>query len=447
MRVDAEAPVIQITSGQNATVQRDTMRLRAVLTDDDELARAEIKDGPSSWLYHRSHIRGNQLVIDTLVSLAVGANEFTVRATDVAGNASSVTVRATRTTAALAARFDAIGESRYATGCGLRAVTAYWWGNGAFGQLGNGRTVSRDVPVPVSGGFAYSSVAAGGGLTCGITVAGDTYCWGWNLFGALGAGSPSPVSVLTPQKIAGDARFAAVTLGLNYTTCALTGGGEAFCWGNNGAGQAGVPRATGSCEVNSVAQPCVTAPARVQGGLRFASISVGMFTTCAVAVDGQAHCWGSANQVGLLGNGAQSTASELPLAVSGGVQFTAVSVGETNACGVAAEGAVYCWGSNREGAIGDGTTADRFTPTRVSSSVRFRAVGVRNGGGACAWAEDGTVYCWGQGRGVPAPLATGLKFTRISPDVKCGLTADGSAYCWKTGLTPVAVPGEEPSAG
>jgi alpha-tubulin suppressor-like RCC1 family protein len=444
VRVDGAAPVIRVTSGLTAAVQRDTMRLRIALTDDDQLEKVEIRNGTSS-LFFRRPVGGTQLAVDTLVSLTVGANEFTVTATDAARNESSVTVRATRTTAASAARLDAIGESRYGHGCGLRGAAAFCWGDGTGGALGNGRALSRDVPVAVSGGLSFSSVAAGGALTCGVTVPGDTYCWGSNLFGALGAGSPSPASVLTPQKVAGDARFATVTMGLNYTTCALTAAGEAYCWGNNELGQAGVPRAT-SCGAGS-AEPCASAlaPARVQGGLRFASISVGMYATCAVALDGRAHCWGSANQAGLLGNGMQHMVSEAPVAVSGDVQFTSVSVGTTNACGVAADGAVYCWGWNRNGALGDGTTVDRFTPARVSSSLRFRAVGVRNGGGACALAEDGTIHCWGDGRTVPAPLSGGLTFTRISPDVKCGLTADGSAYCWKTGTTPAAVPGEEPA--
>jgi alpha-tubulin suppressor-like RCC1 family protein len=36
-------------------------------------------------------------------------------------------------------------------------------------------------------------------------------------------------------------------------------------------------------------------------------------------------------------------------------------------CGLTTGGAVYCWGSNGNGALGDGTTETRLVPTRVSS--------------------------------------------------------------------------------
>lgn len=60
--------------------------------------------------------------------------------------------------------------------------------------------MSSLVPVPVPGGHRFSSLSVGGGHTCGITVVGDTLCWGVNGSGGLGigrtgAGSDEPLPV------------------------------------------------------------------------------------------------------------------------------------------------------------------------------------------------------------------------------------------------------------
>jgi alpha-tubulin suppressor-like RCC1 family protein len=64
-----------------------------------------------------------------------------------------------------------------------------------------------------------------------------------------------------------------------------------------------------------------------------------------------------------LGDGT-TTNSVTPVAVSGSSVFTHLSVGRHFACATTT-GTTYCWGSNYEGNIGDGTTTDRSVPTAV----------------------------------------------------------------------------------
>lgn len=61
--------------------------------------------------------------------------------------------------------------------------------------------------------------------------------------------------------------------------------------------------------------------------------------------------------------------SHAPEDVVGGVRFAQVSVGGLHACGVTKSGATYCWGDNRLGNFGDGTTDDRDWPTQVVGSL------------------------------------------------------------------------------
>jgi len=56
----------------------------------------------------------------------------------------------------------------------------------------------------VQGGIAFKSVTAGSNHTCALGGDGETYCWGSNVFGALGnelqaAFRPTPQKVALPR--------------------------------------------------------------------------------------------------------------------------------------------------------------------------------------------------------------------------------------------------------
>ena len=107
----------------------------------------------------------------------------------------------------------------------------------------------------------------------------------------------------------------------------------------------------------------VTAP----GGVTFSRLATSVIHSCALSTTGAAYCWG-ANTVGQLGDGTQ-TDRNVPTAVSMpvGVTFTAISAGQDHSCGLTAQGAIYCWGWNTNGQLGDGTTVSpRLTPVRVA---------------------------------------------------------------------------------
>lgn len=64
--------------------------------------------------------------------------------------------------------------------------TVWCWGNNAYGQLGDGTTTNRLVPVRVPGLFTAASVSCGAAHTCATLADGTTRCWGWNGYGQLG---------------------------------------------------------------------------------------------------------------------------------------------------------------------------------------------------------------------------------------------------------------------
>ncbi len=443
--VGTGTPQVRLLTPARLTVAADTVRVRAVVTGDN-LRRVDLLT-PMQYVIVSNPDRNvvTHHAVDTLVSLLVGANEIIVSAHDAEGNQTTARITATRTAAPNPARFDAV-VAHVGHGCGLRSGAALCWGFGSEGELGNGRSIPRGTPVPVAGGLTFASLSAAAARTCGLTPAGEAYCWGSDFFGALGRGSAVGGIHPTPQRVAPDVRFASLSAGAQgSTTCAVAVSGEAYCWGMNNAGQVGVPPTAERCANAVMTQPCVVTPARVQGGLRFTSVSVGTNSACGIAVGGRAYCWGT----GMLGNGVADTRSDTPVPVAGGHLFTTISVGTESACGVATTGDAYCWGSNSGGGLGDGTTQDRLVPTRVASAVRFRSVGVVPeqtiegvAPGACALGEDGVVYCWGAGRLLPGPLQGGLTFTRLSSSHNCGITADRAAYCWSLTKLPAPAPAE-----
>ena len=162
--------------------------------------------------------------------------------------------------------------------CGLTVTgNAYCWGFNDFGQLGDGSTTGSLTPVLVSGGIRFSSISTRGGHTCGVTSVGDAYCWGENFRGQLGDGTT--INRLTPVLVSGGLSFASVSTSFSET-CGVTTDGDAYCWGENFRGQLG-----DGTTINRLT------PVPVAGGLTFASLSTGA-QTCGVTAAGDAYCWG-----------------------------------------------------------------------------------------------------------------------------------------------------------
>jgi hypothetical protein len=181
---------------------------------------------------------------------------------------------------------------------------AYCWGWNEFGQLGDGGTSDQSVPVAVqSGGASFVTLSAGGTHTCGKTPNGDSYCWGVNIHGELGDGTNDNSS--TPVQVLLPSGVTSITprAGGNHT-CGLTDQSAAYCWGLNDQGQLGDETTTNH---NSAAQ--VSLPA----GVIFANMSPGLYFTCALAPGGAAYCWGD-NRQGQLGDGTTNNHSS-PVAV------------------------------------------------------------------------------------------------------------------------------------
>ncbi len=293
------------------------------------------------------------------------------------------------------------------------------------------RIVPAPVPAPAPApaparSDEIAAVAAGGTHSCALSGGGELFCWGGNDRGQLAVDGPrrsSPATSVTDQ------RFVLVSAGLGHT-CAISRSGEAYCWGGNASGQLGNGSSTAA-----------STPARVAGSRAFRTISAGVNHTCAVARSGEAYCWGS-NGAGQLGDG--TTASRtVPVRLAGGGSFTDITAGRSHSCAVSPQQVVYCWGGNSHGQLGEGRAEPRPYPSPISGATRFSSV-VAGHSHSCALSTGGEVFCWGDNAGgqlgdgtttsrsTPARVAGDVRFAALVAGSMhtCGLTRGGEAYCW-----------------
>jgi hypothetical protein len=177
-------------------------------------------------------------------------------------------------------------------------------------------------------------------------------CWGDNQYGQLGNGTiiPSP----TPVTVSGITTAVAIEAGI-FHMCALLQDGTVRCWGRGEEGRLGNGTTTNSSTP-------VTVP-----GITAVALAPGAEHSCALLPDGSVRCWGD-NNWGQLGNGssAASVSTTPSAAVTGITTATAVTAGAEHSCVLLPGGSLQCWGRNGDGRLGNGTTADAFTPVPVT---------------------------------------------------------------------------------
>ena len=231
---------------------------------------------------------------------------------------------------------------------------------------------------------------------CGIMSDEKIYCWGEGEWGALGTNSTTNVTTPTPVDDSGalnGKKIIQVATG-DFHTCALDADGKAYCWGYglNGENGNGVNRQENA--------PVAVDTTGVLAGKKLTQIATGLNHNCAVDTEGAVYCWGE-NKSGELGNGS-TTKSAAPVSVSmqqfSGKKAKQVAVGLYYSCAVTTDGSVYCWGTVEGGRVPTGYTSGNYTrPIRISFGSKKIAEISANSLHACGVTDNyKEVYCWGK---------------------------------------------------
>ena len=305
-------------------------------------------------------------------------------------------------------------------GAGYRALSvgASIWGDPAVcvmsstgsvicdGQLdvnADGALMFR-APDPLPGGVPLTQFSVGKGQICGRDASGVGYCWGdfeSGVRGLASIGFDTSYATTTPNVIDGGHVWAQIVAG-DWHTCGLDQAGAAWCWGANILGQLGSPGDTTLIACGLGPSPCVKAPVAVAGGHTFTALAAGGDHTCGLTAAGAIYCWGS-NSKGELGNSSTDLCdgtfyihcARSPILVYNEAlpPFKAITAGLSHTCALGADSLAYCWGDDSFGQLGTGGGAAGI-PVSTKGEQHFMALAAGYSH-TCALALDGTAWCWG----------------------------------------------------
>lgn len=274
----------------------------------------------------------------------------------------------------------------YAHTCALTTAGGVrCWGDNSHGQLGDGTTTSRSTPPTSDVLTGVTSIATGDYHTCAVTSAGGLRCWGYNSSGQLGNGGTNQLTTPPTSDILAGVR--SVVAGSAHT-CALMTSGGVRCWGNNQYYQLYTSEST---------LPVYTPPS-TDSLTGISALFSSYNDVCAIDSAYQLECWGKSFY----------QASNL-------FPVDAVAVSASHVC--VSSSSAYCWGQNSWGQLGDGTTTNRSSPTRVQNIYpQAIAAGALH---SCAIEPDGSVACWGYN--IDGELGNGTMVATLAPTAVNGL--------------------------
>ena len=328
-------------------------------------------------------------------------------------------------------------------------------------------TLQDGLPPTLYTGATPVTVDGFGGTMCAAVPHGR-YCWGDNSLGQYGDGLTTAYQ--QPHLIQDGLQFSALAIGGAFG-CGIDADASVWCWTReaiDGIGTfpgiaTGHPAAIwpGMSRIDAGAGfLCgVSTKRRIQcagedtygqlgstigegGGVSFVDVAAGAYHACGLADDGAAWCWGR-NDAGQLGDGSLADRSTR-LRAAGGQSFTSLAAGARHTCGVAADGGAWCWGSNAHGQLGNGSFDDSAVPVAVAGSRRFSEIAAGSEH-TCGISTDGGTLCWGATDLGQVPTFQFLDPVRIEgyafdelwtgPGRYCG-RAGSETYCWNGPSSP-----------
>jgi len=313
----------------------------------------------------------------------------------------------------------------------------YAWGDNAAGELGDGTIVNKSSPLHI-GTNSWSQVSIGTSFTLALKSDKTLWAWGYNYYGQLGfstgvynAAYSTPVTATSP------ATWSMVADGASHVV-AIKSDGSLWGWGLNTSGQVGV-----SSLVNISSPVLVSGPA----GTSWSAVAAGASFSLAITTAGRLYGWGQ-NTSGQVGIASTATVSS-PVLVSGpaATSWMIVAAGASHAVAITSALALYAWGQNTAGQLGDNTLTSKTSPVLVSgpagSSWSIVAAGSSHSLGITT---VGQLYGWGLNTSgqvginsvttvsspvfLAAPASTSWVSVAAGSSHSLGITTTGILYGW-----------------
>ena len=272
-------------------------------------------------------------------------------------------------------------EDIYLGGTSALAITSsgriFTWGQNVYGQLADGTNVNKSLPVDVSANFSFNefetieqvTLASENGFI--LTSEKRVFAWGYNAYGQLGDGTTShkylPIDVTSHFPLEVGETVESIVAG-SWHTGAYTSLNRLFTWGRNDYGQLGDATLVAKYTPNDITSQIGLLP-----GETFTDISFWFLSSMVLTSNGRVLNWGR-NAYGQLGDGT-TVDKNYPVEIT--TQF-ALEAGETIvdvetagefSAAMSSLQKVFLWGYNLQGQIGDGTTIEKHLPVDITSRI------------------------------------------------------------------------------
>jgi len=281
----------------------------------------------------------------------------------------------------------------------VRADGTVWaWGSdNSFGQIGDGSTTTRLIPVEVAGVSNVVQAEVGDRHSIALRADGTVYAWGSGTSGQLGDGVSSG-SVLTAILVPGMSDVVFV---------------EASHWGSIFLKADGTVWRTGTLSRSSVQPSSTSVPVQIPSLQNIRVVCAGEYHMLALDDVGRLFAGGDA------ANGDLGTGSLDPVWPPVQVQFPSannvisIAAGKESSLVLDGEGKLWATGCNRDGQLGLAKNPASTIPVRIPQLSGVVAIG---GGRNTAWARmaDGTFKMWGLTT-YTTTTSTALKFQTPTP--------------------------------
>ena len=299
--------------------------------------------------------------------------------------------------------------------------TLLGWGKNDFGQLGDGTTTQRSIPVQIMNDVI--AVSAGGNHSLAIKTDNTLWAWGANWSGQLGDSTTTQRSI--PVQIMND--VIAVSAGENHSLAIKTDN-TLWAWGKNDSGELG----DGTNNLSNI-------PIKIMDDVR--AISAGQSYTLVIKNDNSLWSWGN-NTYNQLGDGTRSNRN-IPLKILDDVMTTSAGIGF--AVAIKNDNSLWLWGYNSKGQLGDMSLIRCHTPIKYSAWGDFTSVSA--GRNHVIATNNTSLYAWGTN--AEGQVGTGSSYTTqyFTPqyitgnvlaisagyDHSLALKSDNSVWSWGQG--------------
>ena len=289
--------------------------------------------------------------------------------------------------------------------------TLWSWGNGQFGQLGNG-IFNSATPNVTQVGTAndWLQVSAGNRFSLAIKTTGTLWSWGLNSTGQLGQNNV--VNLNLPTQVGTANNWFRIDAG-NQHSLAVDAFGFMYAWGNNTFGQLGDGTNTTSL-----------IPIVITSANNWSLVSAGYDHSMALNVNNILYTFGN-NTNGQLCDGT-NTASNTPIPISfsgaGTVSFyIAISAGNSFSLAIKNDNTLWSGGYNTSGQLGLGNNTAVNVLNQVGTNNNHLAI---SAGDTHSLVLNNSTSLFSTGRNIEGELGIG---TNINTNTLQGVNCPNSA--------------------